>query len=171
MSEVPWGAAMTSPGRPFSTCTLPPGAAVRGAGMAGAGGASADSFPAISPAQPWTRRARPTTRLPGPRLVISGIIDQHGLRHRVLAIMGQREQDAPAALGERDRAALAVQGHGGSLPALAANLELTPVHTHAEPGAERLEGGLLGREASREVRDRIAAAPAIRDLLLGEHPL
>src|SRR5688500_17303490 len=146
MSELPWGAAMTKPGRPFSTCTVPPGTGVRGVGVAGAGGASAESFPVISPAQPWTRRARPTTRLPGPRLVIRGVADQHRLRHRVLAIVGEREQPTGATLGQGDGGARAVERHGGGLPTLAPDLELAPAHAHAETGPERLERGLLGRE-------------------------
>ena len=48
-------------------------------------------------------------------------------------------------------------------------LELAPVHTHAEPGAQRLERRLLGREARGEVGNGIAAAPAVGDLVIGEH--
>src|SRR5216683_1971935 len=133
LSEVPCGAAMTNPGRPFSTWTDP---AIGPAGPAGAaGGASAESLPAISPAQPWTTRASPSATLAAPRLVIGAVPDQHGLRHRVLAVVGEGEEHPGAAL------------------------------------AEGLEGGLLRREARREVRDRIAPAPAVGDLLLGEDPL
>src|SRR5215469_13790865 len=164
---------MTRPGRPFSTWTVPPGTApgAPAGGAPDAGGASADSLPPISPAQPWTRRARPITRLPRPRLVIGGVSDQHGLRHRVVAVVGKREEHPPASLGLRDRATPAAQHHGGRLPALAPHLELAPLHAHAEPGAERLEGRLLGREARGQVGNGIAAPSAVLELLLGEHPL
>src|SRR5512134_3996797 len=126
---------MTNPGRPCSTWTLPrTGRAADGAGAE----TSADSFPAISPAQPWTRRARPTTRLPRPRLVIGAVPDQHRLRHRVVTVVGERDQHLAAAPRQGDRPAPAVERHGRRLPPLAAHLELAPVHAHAEPGAERL---------------------------------
>ena len=50
VSEVPCGAAITTPGRPFSTCIAP--AVGPGARAGPAAGASAESLPAISPAQP-----------------------------------------------------------------------------------------------------------------------
>src|SRR6185295_14357778 len=169
LSEVPCGAAITIPGRPFSTSTEP---AIGPAGPAGAViGASAESLPAISPAQPWTTRASPSATLAAPRLVIGAVPDQHGLRHRVLAVVGEREEHPRAALGERDLARAAGERHGGSLTALAPDFQLAPVHSHAQARAEGLEGRLLRCEARREVRDRIAPPPAIGDLLLGEHPL
>src|SRR5437879_3068739 len=169
LSEVPCGAAMTIPGRPFSTWTDP---AIGPAGPAGAaGGASAESLPAISPAQPWTTRVSPSATLAAPRLVIGAVPDQHGLRHRVVAVVGEREEHLPAALGERDLARAARELHGGRLAPLPPHLELAPVHPHAQPGAEGLEGRLLRGEARREVGNGIAAAAAVGDLLLGEHPL
>src|SRR2546429_150425 len=54
------------------------------------------------------------------------------------------------------------------LAALAPHLELAPLDAQPEAGAERLHPGLLGREAGGEVRHRIAAGAAVRDLLLGE---
>src|SRR3984893_5147840 len=169
LSEVPCGAARTIPGRPFSTWMDP---VIGPAGPVGAtAGSSAESLPVISPAQPWTTRASPSATLAAPRLVIGAVSDQHGLRHRVLAVVGEGEQHLHAALGERDGARAPGERHGGSLTALAPHLELAPVDPHAQAGAEGLEGGLLRREARREVRDRIAPAPAVGDLLLGEDPL
>src|SRR6266851_8237513 len=137
LSEVPCGAAMTIPGRPFSTWTDP---AIGPAGPAGAaGGASAESLPAISPAQPWTTRASPSATLAAPRLVIGAVPDQHGLRHRVLAVVGEGEEHPRAALGEGDLARAAGEHHGGGLAALAPYLELAPLHPHAKARAEGLE--------------------------------
>src|SRR4029453_6866276 len=90
-SEVPWGAAITRPARPFSAWTSPLAVFDGGASVVSAG-----SLPVISPAQPGEMRARPIPRLARPRLVIGGVGDQHRLRHRVLAVVGQREQDRPA---------------------------------------------------------------------------
>src|SRR5258708_23495141 len=160
---------MANAGRRVSTWTEP---AIARAGPAGAaGGASAESVPAISAAQPWTTRASPSATLAAPRLVIGAVPDQHGLRHRVLAVVGEGEEHPGAALGEGDLARAAGEHHGGGLAALAPHLELAPVHPHAQARAEGLEGGLLRPEARREVRDRIAPAPAVGDLLLGEDPL
>src|SRR5262245_25785794 len=165
-SEVPWGAAITRPARPFSAWTSPFAVLDGGASVVSAG-----SLPVISPAQPDERRARPIPRLARPRLVIGGVADQHRLRHRILAVVGQREQDAPASLRLGDLPASAAQHHRRRLTPLPPHLQLSPVHAHAEPGAQGLEGGLLGREAGGQVRDGIAAPAAVGDLVLGEHAL
>src|SRR4030095_3443466 len=79
------------------------------------------------------------------------------------------QQQAPAAAGEAELARAAVKHERGRLPALAAHLELAPLDAQPQTGAERLHARLLGREASGEVRHRVAARAAVGDLLLGEH--
>src|SRR5215813_9207758 len=99
---------------------------------------------------------------------ISRVPDEEGLGHRVVAIVREREQHARGTLGAGKGAGASRQHHGGRLAPLAAHLELSPLHPHAEPGAEGLQGRLLRSEAGGQVRDRIAAAAAVGDLVLGE---
>src|SRR5262245_36914870 len=94
--------------------------------------------------------------------------DQHGLRHGVVAVVGEREQHAVAAPGVRDAPGAAAQDHGRRLAALSPHLELAPPYTHREAGAERLERRLLGGETSGVVLDGIAPALAIGNLTVGE---
>src|SRR5260370_41980237 len=96
LSEVPCGAARTIPGRPFSTWTDPAIGPTEPAGATA--GASAESLPAISPAQPWTTRASPSATLAAPRLVIGAVPDHHGHRHPVLPLGGQVTEHPPPAL-------------------------------------------------------------------------
>src|SRR4026209_1988345 len=130
-SEVPCGAAITRPARPFSAWTSPFAVLAGGTSVVSAG-----SSPVITPAQPDERRARPIPRLARPRLVIGGVGDQHRLRHRVLAVVGEREQDAPTPLRLGALPTPSAQHHRRGLAAFAAHLELAPVHAHAEPGAQ-----------------------------------
>src|ERR1700737_1781484 len=81
------------------------------------------------PGRPFSSstRASPSTTVAGARLVLGPGPDQHGLRHRVLAVVGEGEQHLHAALGECDGARAPGERHGGSLTALAPHLELAPV--------------------------------------------
>src|SRR4029453_1547391 len=140
----------------------------RGSGR-GASAVGTDALPPMSPAQPERRSARPRTRLGAPHRGIRRVSDEERLGHRIVAIMTQREQYARGSFGAGDRLRPTPQHHGGRLAALAAHLELAPVHAHAEPGAQRLERRLLGREARGQVGNGIAPAPAVGDLVIGEH--
>src|SRR5258705_7580088 len=142
-------------------------AGARGSGR-GVSAVGTDALPPMSPAQPERRSARPRTRLGAPRRDIRRVSDQKRLGHRIVAIMTQREQHARGSFGAGDGLRPPSQHHGGRLAALPAHLELTPVHAHAEPGAQRLERRLLGREARGEVGNGIAPAPAVGDLVIGE---
>src|SRR2546428_4948998 len=95
--------------------------------------------------------------------------DEHGLRHRVLAVVREREQEpVAAAAGAADLLRASAQDEHGRLPALAAHLELAPVDTQPQPGAERLEARFLGGEARSEVLGGVATGLAVGDLAIGE---
>src|SRR5713226_4142952 len=129
-------------------------------------GSAACSLP-NSPAHPWRSMARLSTRLPAPLRFIRGISDEHGLGQGVVAIMREREQHAPGPLGQGPAAA--GEHHHRRLSPLAPHLELLPLDPHAKPRAQRLERGLLRREARGEMGNGIAAAPAVGDLVFGEY--
>src|SRR5215475_11455101 len=122
----------------------------------------------MNPAQPDSPSARARTRLAAPRRRISCVPDEEGLGHRVVAIVREREQHERGALGAGGEPGTSRQHHRGRLAPLAADLELPPLDAHAEPGAEGLQGRLLRGEACGQVRDRIATAAAVSDLVLGE---
>src|SRR5207302_2393234 len=99
------------------------------------------------------------------------VIDQHRLGARVLAIVRQREQHSPPPTRLADRARPAGEHEDRRLAPLPPHFELAPADAEAEPGAERFEAGLLGREPGGEVRDGVPARPTVGELLLGEDAL
>src|SRR5712692_1719393 len=94
--------------------------------------------------------------------------DEHGLGERVVAVVREGEQHPAAPARQADLARAPPEDQHGGLALLAAHLELAPPDAEPQPPAERLETSLLGGEARREVRDRVAPGPAVGDLLLGE---
>src|SRR6266478_3495902 len=158
LSVVPCGAPMTRPARPFWTVKVPcPGRVARALSAT-----NTVCLPPRSPAQPDSSMARPSAKLGRSRPGIRRVSDEERLRHGVVTIVREREQDARGALGA------AREDHDRRLAALAADFELAPVDPHAQTRAEGFERRLLGREAGREVRDGIAATPTVGDLRLGE---
>src|SRR6266487_2055083 len=160
LSVVPCGAPMTRPARPLWTVTVPC------PGRVGRALSATDTvcLPPRSPAQPDSSMARPSAKLGRSRPGIRRVPDEERLRHGVVTIVREREQDARGALGAGDSLGAAREDHDGRLAALAADLELAPVDPHAQNRAEGLERRLLGREAG----DGIAATPTVGDLRLGE---
>src|SRR5262245_49459544 len=163
MSAVPGsalacGAATTRPGVPIRMAILP--------------GASVPSSTTGRVLQP-TRSADVASTLPsaGSRIArtgshdVGGIVgDEHRLRQRAVAVMRESEEHAGAAAPPPDLARSAAEHERGRLAALANDLELAPLDPQAQPRSERLQPGLLGREARGEVRHRIATSPAVGDL-------
>src|SRR5438094_363946 len=96
---------------------------------------------------------------------------EHRLGERVLPLVTERQEHSAPAPGQPDLPRAPGEHEGGRLASLAPHLELAPAHAEPEPRAERLETGLLGREARGEVRHRIAPGAAVRDLRLGEDTL
>src|SRR5437867_922005 len=147
-SETPCGAAITMPRRPI----LP---------------ASAPGRPSISGR--LARVAQPE-RTMGP--IAKLIAHQNRLRERIFPFVGQREQYPAPTLEQPDLLRLARQHERRRLGAFTTDLELAPVHTELQPGAQRLEPSLLGGKARREVRRRIPPRATVRELVLeGGHAL
>src|SRR5438128_2227846 len=96
---------------------------------------------------------------------------EHRLGERVLPFVTERQEHSAPAPGQPELPRAPGEHEGGRLASLAPHLELAPAHAEPEPRAERLESGLLGREARGEVRHRIAPGAAVRDLRLGEDTL
>src|SRR5205809_5179952 len=96
---------------------------------------------------------------------------EHRLGERVLPLVTERQEHSAPAPGQPELPRAPGEHEGGRLASLAPHLELAPAHAEPEPRAERLETGLLGREARGEVRHRIAPGAAVRDLRLGEDTL
>src|SRR5438094_2165183 len=92
---------------------------------------------------------------------------EHGLGERVLPLVTERQEHSAPAPGQPELPRAPGEHEGGRLASLAPHLELAPAHAEPEPRAERLESGLLGREARGEVRHGVAPGAAVRDLLLG----
>src|SRR5262245_20180930 len=128
---------MTTPGRP--TCPeILPGSSVRSGSVS-------------EGAQP-VRTNDPTAKL---------VAHQNRLRERIVTIVGQRQQHPAPALAQADLPGSAGQNERGRFLALAAHLELAPVHAHREAGAQRLEARLLRGEARRAVGSRITAGSTV----------
>src|SRR5262245_60394088 len=143
-SEVPCGAATTTPCRPILPEIVP-------------------GRPSISPRLALGAHPEST-----PEAIATLIAHQHRLRERIVTFVGEREQHPRAPLGQTDLPRPARQHERRRLRALAAHLDLAPVHAELESRAERLEGRLLGGEPRREMRGRIRPLAAVRDLVLGE---
>src|SRR4030095_9553520 len=131
-SDVPCGAATTTPGRPI----LP------------------ESDPDRPSASTMLALGTQPPRRPGP--IAKLIAHQNRLRERIVPFVGQREQHPAPAPDQPDLLRLARQDERRRLRALAADLELTPMHAKLKARAQCLEPRLLGGEARREVRRRIA---------------
>src|SRR5262245_50881756 len=138
---------MTRPGRPLRTRTRP--------GLLGmSDGVLASCLSSERPAHPWRSMTRLTTRrgpcrrrlreasltnLSGSLRVIARGRDEHGLRERVVAVVGEGEEHLTGALRQRDRPAAPTQDHPRGLAALASHFHLAPLDTHPEPRAQGLE--------------------------------
>src|SRR5262245_15798466 len=144
-SEIPWGAATTTPGRPAVAESRPGTPSSSGATLA-------------SGTQPVSKADASGTL----------IVHQHGLRERIVPFVRQGKQHPAPALAESDLPRAARQDQGRSLHALAPHLELAPAHAKLQPCAERLEPRLLGGKARREVGRRIGVSATVGDLALGE---
>jgi len=92
-------------------------------------------------------------------------------RAGVLALVRQREQHSPPPTRLADRARPAGEHEDRRLAPLPPHFELAPADAEAEPGAERLQAGLLRREPGGQVRDGVPARPTVGELLLGEDAL
>src|SRR5205807_1646416 len=145
-SELPCGAAMTTPRCPSCPEILP--------------GRPSSSGSAPEGAQPETT-SEPIATL---------VAHQNRLRERIVTVVGQREQYPDPTPDEADLPGASRQDEGRRFLALPAHLELTPAHPHLQAGAQRLEAGLLGGEARRKVGRRIAPRSTIGDFVVGEHP-
>src|SRR6267143_6545424 len=99
------------------------------------------------------------------------IAHEHSLRQRIFPFVAEREQHAAPAPRPPDLLRPSEEHELRRLAALAAHLELAPVHAQPQPGAERLQPRLLRRKACREVRHGIAPRAAVGDLLRGEDAL
>src|SRR3989440_11794358 len=93
---------------------------------------------------------------------------EHRLGARVFSFVAERQEHPAPAPGQPELARAPREHERRGLAALAPYLQLAPAHAEPEPGAERLEAGLLGGEACGEVRHGVAPRAAVRDLLLGE---
>src|SRR5206468_11345294 len=116
-------------------------------------GWSASSAGSARATDSWGRRGRGPSRPPpikrrrwaliialaALRHVIRRACDEHGLGERVVTVMGEREEHAPGALGERDGAAAPGEDHRRRLAPLAPHLHLAPVHPHRQARAQGLE--------------------------------
>src|SRR5258705_9190070 len=143
-SEIPWGAATTTPGRPIVPESRP--------------GTPPSSETAAFGTQP-DRRAEAVATL---------IVHQHRLRERIAPFVRQGEQHPAAALPQSDLPRPARQDQGRGLGAARAPLELAPGDAELQPRAQRLESRLLGGEPRREVRRRVGPRATVGDLSLGE---
>src|SRR5438552_19145188 len=93
------------------------------------------------------------------------IAHEHSLRQRILPFVGEREQHATPTPRAPDLPRPSGEHELRRLAALAAHLELAPVHAQPEPGAERLQRRLLRRDARRDVRHEVDQHAAVGDLL------
>src|SRR5919198_555473 len=93
---------------------------------------------------------------------------EHRLGERVLSFVTERQEHPAPTPGEPELARAPGEHEGGRLATLALHLQLAPAHAEPEPRAEGLQPGLLGGEARGEVRHRVAAGAAVRDLRVGE---
>src|SRR2546422_786211 len=157
-SEGPCGAAITSPLRP-GWALIPPRPVAR-------------SKTTVWVAQPPRRSGPvPTLRSRASHVVRRLIAYEHRLGERVLPFVTERQEHSAPAPGQPELPRAPGEHEDGRLASLAPHLELAPAHAEPEPRAERLESGLLGREARGKVRHRIAPGAAVRDLRLGEDTL
>src|SRR3972149_870950 len=85
------------------------------------------------------------------------IAHEHRLGERVVPLVGQGQEHPLATAGAADLPRAAGEHEDRRLAPLAPDLELAPAHAEPEPRAERLQPGLLPREARPAGRDRIAA--------------
>src|SRR2546422_5994254 len=104
-SEMPCGAAITTPGRPILPASVPGGPSISGR---------------------LARVAQPE-RTAGP--IATLIAHQNRLRERILSFVGQREQHPAPALEQPDLLRLARQQEHRRLGAFTTHLELAPVQT------------------------------------------